>query len=280
MGSLAGGLLAAAHLRAASIQRLGVQLYTVRTDLEKDFEGTIAKVAAIGYKEVEFAGYFNHTPVQVRDLLKRHGLTSPSAHFDYASLAADKFPAVLEAAHVIGHRFVVNPWLDETMRGQPDIWKRVAETYNRAGEMSHAAGIQFAYHNHNFEFVPVSGKLPYDLLLESCDPSLVKMEMDLCWITAAGKDPLEYFRKYPGRFPLVHVKGLAKVPATGAATAIDKVLPDVVDVGHGGDVVDWKRIFAQSKQAGITHYFVEHDVPKAPFESLKNSFDYLKALQF
>ena len=105
------------------------------------------------------------------------------------------------------------------------------------------------------------------------------MEMDLCWITAAGHDPLEYFRKYPGRFPMVHVKGLARIPATGAATPINDVLPDVVDVGRG-DVIDWKRLFAQSSQAGIKHYFVEHDIPKAPFASLKNSYDYLKALQF
>ena len=218
MGSLAGGYLAMARLHAASIERVGVQLYTVRTDLEKDFEGTLARIAAIGFKEVEFAGYFDHTPAQVRDLLKRHGLSSPAAHIDYASLGADKFPAVLDAAATIGHQYLVNPWLDEATRNQPGIWKRVADTYNRAGEMSRKAGIQFAYHNHNFEFVAVDGQLPYDGLLAACDPNLVKMEMDLCWITSAGKDPLEYFRKYPGGFPLVHVKGLAKTPATRATS--------------------------------------------------------------
>jgi sugar phosphate isomerase/epimerase len=149
--------------------------------------------------------------------------------------------------------------------------------------LSKQAGIQFAYHNHNFEFAPIeepAGKLPYDFLLESCDPALVKMELDLCWITAAGKDPLEYFRRYPGRFPMVHVKGLRAVPAaTGKAVPIDRVLPDIADVGHD-DVIDWKRIFAQSRTAGIEHYFVEHDVPKQPFDSLKASYDYLSALQF
>ena len=147
--------------------------------------------------------------------------------------------------------------------------------------MSKKAGIQFAYHNHNFEFAPADGKLPYDILLESCDPKLVKMEMDLCWIAAAGKDPLDYFRRYPGRFPLVHVKGLAKMPPSTrrAAVPIDKVLPDITDVGHD-DVIDWKRIFAQSKQAGIKHYFVEHDVPKEPFDSLKASYEYVSKLEF
>ena len=171
--------------------------------------------------------------------------------------------------------------MDESIRNQPDSWKKIAETYNRAGDVSKKAGIQFAYHNHNFEYAPVDGKLPYDILLDTCDPNLVKMEMDLCWISAAGKDPLDYFRRYPGRFPLVHVKGLSKIPpSTGdAAVPIDKVLPDITDVGHD-DVINWKRIFAQSKEAGIKHYFVEHDVPKAPLDSLKESYEYVSQLQF
>lgn len=267
---------------AASIPRLGMQLYTVRTALEKDFDGTLAKVAAIGFKDVEFAGYYKNTPAQVQAALKRHGLTSPSGHIDYPSLTGDKWARVLESAHTIGHTYLVNAWVDEPVRNQPDAWKRIAETFNRAGEVSRRAGIQFAYHNHNFEFAPrqdEGGKLPYDLLLESCDPALVKMELDLCWITAAGRDPVEYYRKSPGRFPLVHVKGLRTVPATGAATPIDRILPELTEVGHD-DVIDWKRIFAQSPMGGVKHYFVEHDVPKAPFESLKASYDYLSALRF
>jgi sugar phosphate isomerase/epimerase len=128
----------------------------------------------------------------------------------------------------------------------------------------------------------VNGELPFDTLLERCDPALVKMELDLCWIAAAGKDPLEYFRRYPGRFPLVHVKGLSKIPApspSGAAVPIAEVLPTVTDVGNH-DVIDWKGIFAHARQAGIRHYFVEHDVPKVPFESLQASHAYLKALAF
>jgi sugar phosphate isomerase/epimerase len=264
---------------AASIPKVGMQLYTVRTELEKDFAGTLKKVAAIGYKEVEFAGYFNHTPAQVSEILKANGLTSPSAHVDYGSLG-DKWPAVLEAARTIGHTYLVNPWIDPAVRAEKGIWKRVADTFNRAGEASKKAGIQFAYHNHNFEFAPVDGKLPYDLLLEECDASLVKMELDLCWISAAGKDPLAYFKRYPGRFPMVHAKGLSKMPPDGAAMPIDKLLPLITDVGGPSDVIDWKRIFAQSSAAGITHYFVEHDVSKAPFESLATSYATLKGLQF
>jgi len=267
------------RLHAKKVDRVGMQLYTVRTDMEKDFDGTLAKVAAIGYKEVEFAGYFKRSPRDVRESLRRHGLTSPAAHVDYPSLAADKLPAVLESAQAIGHQYLVNPWIDESLRKEPDIWKRVAETFNRAGQMSRKAGIQFAYHNHHFEFAPVDGKLPYELLLEQCDPKLVKMELDLCWITAAGKDPLEYFKRYPGRFPLVHVKGLAKKPEAGGAAPIQSIMGDLTDVGTN-DVVDWKRIFARAGQAGIKHYFVEHDVPKDPYASLKASYDYVKSLDF
>ena len=267
------------RLHAKKVDRVGMQLYTVRTDLEKDFDGTLAKVAAIGYKEVEFAGYFKRSPRDVRESLRRHGLTSPAAHVDYPSLASDKLPAVLESAKAIGHQYLVNPWIDESLRKEPDIWKRVAETFNRAGEMSRKAGIQFAYHNHHFEFAPVDGKLPYELLLEQCDPKLVKMELDLCWITAAGKDPLEYFKRYPGRFPLVHVKGLTKKPDAGGAAPIQSVMPDLTDVGTH-DIIDWKRIFARSGEAGIKHYFVEHDIPKDPYASLKASYDYVKSLDF
>jgi sugar phosphate isomerase/epimerase len=284
VGTLAAATLAVRSAFGDSVKRVGVQLYTVRTDLEKDFEGTLAKVAAIGYREVEFAGYFGHTPQQVKQALTRHGLVSPSAHLDYATVSSpDKWNQAVEDAVTVGQTFLVNPWIDESMRNEPGVWKRIADTYNTAGAAAKKQGIQFCYHNHNFEFYPsagADGKLPFDVLLESCDPALVKFELDLCWISAAGKDPLDYFRRYPGRFPLVHVKGLRKVPAPSATPVpIDTILPDVTDVGHD-DVIDWKRIFAKSKEAGITHYFVEHDVPKDPFASLKVSYDNVSKLSF
>jgi sugar phosphate isomerase/epimerase len=284
VGTLAAATLAVRSAFGDSVKRVGVQLYTVRTDLEKDFEGTLAKVAAIGYREVEFAGYFGHTPQQVKQALTRHGLVSPSAHLDYATVSSpDKWNQAVEDAVTVGQTFLVNPWIDESMRNEPGVWKRIADAYNTAGAAAKKQGVQFCYHNHNFEFYPsagADGKLPFDVLLESCDPALVKFELDLCWISAAGKDPLDYFRRYPGRFPLVHVKGLRKVPAPSATPVpIDTILPDVTDVGHD-DVIDWKRIFAKSKEAGITHYFVEHDVPKDPFASLKVSYDNVSKLSF
>jgi sugar phosphate isomerase/epimerase len=269
---------AARGMSAATIERVGVQLYTVRDALPKDFDGTLAKIAAIGFKEVEFAGYAGKSAADVRDALKRHGLAAPAAHVDYPSLG-EKWPQVLQDAATIGHTHVVNPWIDESIRKEPDSWKRIADTFNKAGEASRRAGIQFAYHNHHFEFEPVKGVLPFDTLLQSCDPELVKFELDLCWIAAAGRDPLDYFARHPGRFPLVHVKGLSKKPAEGAAAPIDQVLPTITDVGTN-DTIDWPRIFAKSSQAGIRHYFVEHDVPTSPFDSLKASYTYLRGIRF
>ncbi len=261
------------------IGKVGLQLYTVRDKMKADFDGSLAKVASIGYKEVEFAGYFGRTPQQVRVALDKNGLTSPSCHVDYDLLAPDKWPRQIDSAKIIGQSYIVNPWIPDELRKTEDDWKRLADAFNRAGEASQKAGIQFAYHNHWFEFLAVNGKRPYDTLLAACDPNLVKMEMDLCWITAGGGDPLQYFDRYPGRFPLVHVKdlkSLPKVTAGGAQNFGDTV--DMTEVGAG--IIDWKKIFAQSDRAGIKHYIVEHDHPKQPFESITASFKYLTGLRW
>jgi sugar phosphate isomerase/epimerase len=176
-------------------------------------------------------------------------------------------------------KYIVCPWIPEDIRKNPDIWKQAAEKFNRCGELTKKAGMQFAYHNHWFEFLPVNGKLPYDELLKLCDAKLVKMEMDLCWITAAGGDPLKYFNLYPGRFPLVHVKDLKKIPKVtegGSQNFGDTV--DLTAVGDG--IIDWKKIFVQSDKAGIKHYIVEHDKPENPFESITRSYEYLTKLRW
>ena len=268
------GWAAAEH----KIDKVGLQLYTVRDLMKRDFDGTIAKVAQIGYKEVEFAGYFDHTPQQVREACEKNGLSPVSTHVQYDELD-DKFPSVIEASKTIGLKYIVCPFIQEELRKSPDIWKKASEKFNKCGEQTKKAGIQFAYHNHWFEFLPVDGKLPYDELLKQCDPNLVKMEMDLCWITAAGGDPVKYFDRYPGRFPLVHVKDLHSIPkvtAGGAQNYGDTV--DLTEVGSG--LIDWKKIFAHSQQAGIKHYIVEHDHPKEPFVSITKSYEYLSKLRW
>lgn len=264
------------------IDKIGVQLYTVRSTMKTDFDGTVAKVAEVGYKEVEFAGYFDHSPKDIRALLDKNGLTAPACHVSY-DVVSNHWPEQLDAAHTIGHKFIVCPWIEEKQRQSPDGWKRAAELFNKAGEASAKAGVQFAYHNHTFEFRPtpsLDGKLPYDFLLAECDPKLVKMEMDLCWISVAGKDPVAYFKKYPGRFPLVHVKDIKPLPkgAEGPTENPDKNISFLTEVGSG--TIDWKRIFAESGKGGIQHYFVEHDNPADPFASIRTSYNYLHALRF
>ena len=261
---LAQRLSGAAESR--KIEKIGLQLYTVRDQMKEDFDGTLAKVAGIGYREVEFAGYFERAPKDVKASLDRAGLVSPSAHFN-SSYLGDKWPGVLESAGVIGQQYVVCSSVEEKLRQQPGAWQRIAEMFNQAGEAARKAGIQFAYHNHSFEFTPVDGKLPYDILLDGTDPNLVKMEMDLYWTVNAGADPLAYFDRYPGRFALVHVKGRDR--GVGNMTQVE-----------ADNSIDWKALFAQSEKAGIRHYFVEHDNPQVPMDSIRASYAYLHDLRF
>jgi sugar phosphate isomerase/epimerase len=253
------------------IEKIGLELYTVRDLLKKDFEGTLAKVAKIGYKEVELAGYFEHLsdlnppPGKALQILDANGLTAPATHVAYSALAPENLAKVIEGSKTLGLKYIVNPSIDRELAKTADGWKRAAETFNRAGEEAQKSGIQLGYHNHTEEFKAVDGQLPYDILLSECDPNLLKMELDLGWIHEAGADPIAYFEKYPGRFPLVHVKDFDK---NGMMT----------DVGSG--VIEWAKIFAKSDVAGIKHYFVEHDNPMLPFETIQRSYDYLVKLHF
>ncbi|PYV46489.1 MAG: sugar phosphate isomerase/epimerase [Acidobacteria bacterium] len=259
LGSTAAVALASRFGWAASehrIENVGLELYTVRDLLSKDFEGTLAKVAKIGYKQVAFAGYLNDltnlkpAPKRAREILDGDGFTAPS----------------IEISKILGHEYIVNPSIDRELTKTSDGWKRAAETFNRAGEESLKSGIQLAYHNHVEEFKALpDGKLPYDILLSESDPKLVKMELDLGWAHEAKVDPLSYFEKYPGRFPLVHVKDFDQHDM-------------MTEVGSG--VIDWKAIFAKADLAGIKHYFVEHDQPMMPMESIQKSYAYLDRLRF
>jgi sugar phosphate isomerase/epimerase len=246
---------------------IGVQLYTVREQMGKDFEDSLKQIAAIGYKEVEFAGYYDKSPKDVLAVLNRYGLTAPAAHVPLATVQT-KIENAIEAAKTIGHKFLICPYLEDKDRRTLDDYKRHAETFNRAGEACSKAGIQFGYHNHNFEFEAKDGKLPYDLLLAETDKNLVKMELDLYWISKAGQNPLAYINKYKDRFALFHVKEMDKTPQQG-----------ITEVGRG--VIDFKTIFAKTPAGAIKHYFVEQDIcPGSPFDSIKVSFDYLKQLEF
>lgn len=251
---------------ARKLDKIGLQLYTVRGEMAKDFEGTLAKVAALGYQQVEFAGYFNRTPEQVKEVLAKNKLEAPAAHVAIKELRENLSQAV-ETAKAVGHKLVICPYLDPRERQKLDDYKGHAATLNKAAEAFNKVGIEFAYHNHDFEFIELEGRLPMDLLLSETDPKLMKVELDLYWITKAKQDPFAFFAKYPGRTVAFHVKDM------------DKEKETFTEVGRGR--IDFKKIFAQSKQAGVKYYFVEQDqTPGSPFDSIKLSVDYLKQLEF
>ena len=281
----AAALPRGASAQQRKIDRIGLQLYSVRDLMKADVPGTLAKVAAIGFKEVEFAGLFGRDAKDVRAMLDKNGLTAPASHVDWPTVET-KLPETLAAARTLGHAFIIVPYIGEAERKQPDIYKRAADLFNKAAAESMKSGIQFAYHQHGFEFVPadaLGGKRPYDYLLENTDPTLVKMELDLCWIAAAEQDPIAYFDKYPGRFPLVHVKDWLKngKPATSYAGALG---PDTTFTGEMANVgqgsIDWKRIFANADKGGVKHYIIEHDNPKSPLDDLGASYAYVRDLRF
>jgi sugar phosphate isomerase/epimerase len=269
----AGGLylsragVASARTGGTRLSRVGAQLYTVRRELERDFEGTLARVAALGYREVEFAGYFGRAPKEVKAILARHGLASPAAHVQLPDLRRG-LDAMVDAAHTIGHKYLLVAWLPEGERRTLDDYKRLAELFNEKGAALKEQRLRFAYHNHDFEFAPLEGRIPYDLLLDRTDRDAVKLEMDLYWIVKGGASPVEYFEREPGRFHLLHVKDMDSTPRRY-----------FTEVGRG--TIDFKSIFAHSGRAGVRHYFVEQDeTPGPPFDSLKVSMDYLKRLEF
>jgi sugar phosphate isomerase/epimerase len=246
---------------------IGVQLYTVRDEMQKDVAATLARVARIGYKEVEFAGYFNHSPAEIRSMLDANGLTAPSSHIPLQMMQADP-AAVAATARTIGHEYVVVPYLEPNMRND---WHGLAKTLNQIGGEMSRQGLKLGYHNHNFEFAPNGSEpLPYEILVNETDPALVKLEMDLYWATMAGQDPLAWFAKQPGRFELVHVKDSRGAPDNAMAP-----------VGSG--TIDWHRLFAKRAQAGIRHFFVEHDnaadMPGGSFASIEASYNYLSTFR-
>lgn len=246
---------------------IGIQLYTVRQQFRTDPEGTLRRLAEIGYREVEFAGYPPGSAQDVRRMLQRHGLSAPSSHVGLREVD-ETWQRTLEFAAGVGQRFVTVPSFGGNDRRTLDGIKRVAARFNQAGEAARKHGLTFSYHNHDFEFAPVEGAVPFDVLLAETDPKLVTFEMDLYWITKGGKDPLDYFAKWPGRFPQVHVKDMDATPRKF-----------FTDVGTG--TIDFVRIFRKAKQAGIRHYYYEQDeTPGDPLASAQASFRYLRALQF
>jgi sugar phosphate isomerase/epimerase len=272
-------------LRADGDNQYGLQLYTVREQMAKDPAATLELVAKIGYTSLEGATYntgvekfYGMDATSFYNLVANNGLSIRSCHYRYgedsngAKLTNGEFQGTIlhdwdqavEDADKLGLQYMVCAWLSESERGTLDHYKKMAADFNVAGEKCKKAGIQFCYHNHDFEFAAQDGKYPYDVLLSETDPKLVKMELDLYWATKAGQDPIKLFQAHPGRFPLWHLKDMDNTPAH-----------DITEVGSG--TIDFKAIFAQKKVAGMKYWFVEQDhCPGSPFNSISKSFAYAR----
>ena len=220
--------------------------------MEQSVERTLDRVAALGYREVEFAGWFGRSAAGIRSALAAAGLAAPGAHVPLESLEGDRLGPSADAAREAGHAWLIVAWLPSSERRSLDAWRRIADRFTEIGRRLAGAGLRFAYHNHEYEFAPLEGRVPFDVLAQATDPALVHLELDLFWCTRAGRDPLDLAGAYPSRFRLVHVKDSSGPPAHRQ-----------VDVGAG--TIDFASFFAATGAGGIRHAFVEHDEPADPW---------------
>jgi len=256
--------LNAASLMDNNLSNIGIQLYTVRDQMAENLPLTIQRVADIGYKEVEFAGYFGKTSKEIKAILSDNGLKSPSTHIEMDAIYNNPNKAI-DIALEVGHEYIVMAWLSESERQNIDQYREYVDIYNLFGEKCNQNGLKFAYHNHDFEFNTLDGEIPMDLLLDKTDPGNVLFELDMYWINKAKKDPKFYINKYPGRFPLWHIKDMASNSM-------------MADVGDG--VINFSEIFSLSNISGLKHYFVERDDPSDSILSAERSYNAMLKLDF
>jgi sugar phosphate isomerase/epimerase len=282
--ALAGSVLLGGQYTEAfalgSYKNVGLQLFTLFNVLDQDVKGSLKRVADIGFKEVESAfsmkgGFYGMKPKEFADTLKEVGLTWRSHHvggapfkprpgFDLSKMPKrtnlkENAQEVIDEMAEGGAKYLV---CSSIPIDTAEEVKEATEILNKAGELAKKAGLVFAFHNHDKEFKSIDGQMPYDVFLSQISPDILKMELDLAWVSKAGVDPVELFKKHPKRFPLWHVKD------------IDKEFTTLKPVGEG--VVDFKRIFEHAKKAGLVHFFVEHDRPEDAFASITTSINTLK----
>lgn len=250
---------------------LGIQLYTIRDAIAENLEKSLERLAELGFQQLEIYGYdgkfFGKTRTEFQTILKNVGLEVISSHhttgivYDSKGTLLNDWEKSVEDLHFIGSKYMVCSYLFEGERTL-EHYKKLPELLNKSGEITNQSGINLAYHNHDFEFEKFEDKTVYDFILDNTDPDLVKMELDLYWISKAGFNPLAYFEKFPKRFPLWHVKDMK---------AGNK---DFAEIGNG--TIDFKTIFEAKEKAGLKYWFLEQDSSdKDIFESIKISKNYI-----
>jgi sugar phosphate isomerase/epimerase len=269
----------------------GIQLYTVADPLRNDLQGTLKQLYSIGYRNVEAFGYASRpAPAEFRHTLDEAGLRCPSAHLNFNQT---ELAPIFAEAHALGASYAVSSTIlpEDIFSRKPipanvmetltsDDYHHLAERLNKVAAQTRAAGLQYAYHNHNFEFrVQPNQEIGYDILLKNTDPQLVKFEIDCGWMILAGYDPIQYMKQYPGRFRMLHIKDFVKGTEKSTSNRAGQ-RPEGTELSRGR--IDYKPIFAAAANHGIQYYFVEQEPPFpagiSPLEAARIDYDYLHAL--
>ncbi len=253
---------------------VGIQLYTIRDAMTADVSGTLKKVSDIGYKNLELAGYSNgkfygFSPSEFKKIVSDLGMVALSSHSAVESkgITVETAKLMAEAHAGLGVKYCIQPWINDEDR-TIEKYKKMIGDWNKVGEIMKGVGIQFGYHNHNFEFAKVNGVVPYyDIFMPEMDKNLITMELDLFWASKAGQDPIAMFKKYPGRFQLLHFKDMR----TKQPPFFEVIKDDICSVGEG--VIDFKKILTAKETAGMKYLFVEDDNQGngKPFEAIETS---------
>jgi sugar phosphate isomerase/epimerase len=263
---------------------VGIQLYAVKSSLQEDPAGTLQAIKNIGFGEVETAGFGKLSAKEFRKLLDDAGLVCPSAHLQFD---VDNLGPTFEDAHALGVHYVTSGGLRASLH--PPVTaigaamtveeaKRTADLANRIGEKARHNGLRYAYHNHNGEFVVQDGTAGFDVLLRETDPKLVKFEIDCGWMVLGGRNPVDYFKTYPHRFPMIHVKDFLSPLSQGSDDGKAPEYPGA-ELGHG--IIDYRPIFAAADKAGLQHYFAEQEGPfvrMSQLDAARQAYAYLHSM--
>jgi sugar phosphate isomerase/epimerase len=250
------------------LDRIGLAFITLGADAARDFEGTLRQVASIGYRELDMYIYASGLEAPAtRAILDRVGLTCPSARVTTVSLYRG-WERFLDAAVALGSRYITLANVPPDERRAVRDWHELAELFNRVGESAARAGLTFCYHNHAFEFEPLEGRVPFELLLSETDLRLVKLQVDVYWITRGGRDPAAELRRLAGRVASVHLKDMDATAARGITT-----------VGRG--TIRFANVIRAAADTGVRHFFVEEDAPPPPaIDAVRASYEFLRKLDF
>jgi sugar phosphate isomerase/epimerase len=245
---------------------IALQLYTVREQTAKDMLGTLRRLAEMGYRAVEFAGYGGVPVGDIRAVLDETGLRAMGAHVQFAQFET-RLQEVFAELRTLGCEYAVVPSLPRELRGSAEQTRQLPERFNRWGERCQAEGFRFGYHNHSFEFEPLGDGTLFDTLATGTDPDLVALELDIYWAQYAGVDPVELIGRYPGRMPLLHLKDMTTGPGGERA-----------DAPVGAGELPWERILAAAPTAGARWFIVEQDHPRDPMEDVRTSLRNLQRM--